>query len=139
MTLSRTMKIDLLWALFGGIFTVLVLYACQGCKTSPPADAGITEVEAGQAVVTDACTLLTGVTQNQTVIAVCATIEEIAQVVALIATLRTADGGHPPLSAESLTCFPVPNNKLFCATPQEIGIGVTALLDARKARLTRDR
>ncbi len=139
MKLSRTMKIDLIWALFGGLITaVITLYCLPSCKPSPSSP--IVEVEAGPPIAPlGPCSLLQGVTQNQTVIAVCVTVEEVANLVSTITRLRAADGGHPALSDVALTCFPLAGQpKLFCATPLEIGTGLQEVVKVRGARLMRE-
>lgn len=72
------------------------------------------------------CTLLTGITNSGTVETICATVDEVVQIVALILTLRGVDAGVPPRA----TCTTLPGSGL-CATPREIGMGVEFLVRKR--------
>lgn len=70
------------------------------------------------------CTRLEGVTDNQTIISICATIEEIAYVVSILGPIlsRDADGG---------ACTPIPTTTV-CATPIQMGRAIRALLEKRR-------
>lgn len=120
---------------------LLTLIACKIPNTPQGGDADasgptvVQVLEAGAPVVNDVCSLLEGVDDSGVVRTICATVEEIGQVVSFILTLRTASDAGPP--AET-ACTVLPGTKL-CATKQEIAKGVLWLSQQRAARLTRDR
>lgn len=96
----------------------------SGC--AHPAVPSPATLEAGANGVEGICTLLEGVTENQTVISVCATVEEIAWMVATFMPFfaSSADGG---------TCM-----ALECASPAQKGTMIQGLLGHRRARLFLD-
>jgi hypothetical protein len=136
--LSRDFKIDVAVGILGGAVTAAVCAALLNCSPKPvatPNDADATApnyVEAGTQIANGVCTLLEGVTQNQTVITICATVEEVAAVVAFISTfLRHGEA----VDAGVCTVLPASN---LCATKQEIGQGITLLVNKRQLQLLRD-
>jgi hypothetical protein len=76
------------------------------------------------------CTRLEGVTDNQTIIAICATVEEIAYVVSVLGPIlgRETDAG---------ACTQIPSTKV-CATPLQMGRGIQAVLEKRRGLLLLD-
>ena len=136
--LSREFKIDVAWGVVGGAVTAVVCAVLLNCSPKPvttPNDADATApnyVEAGTQVASGVCTLLEGVTQNQTVISICATVEEVAAVVAYISTfLRHGE------AIDAGTCTVLSGSKL-CATKQEVGQGISLLIVERQMQLMRD-
>lgn len=110
---------------------LLVLVSCHGAGS--PADAGNT-VEAGAQVATGVCSLIEGGETAGVVRSICATVEEVAQIIAFILTLRTAtDGGA--LASGSCTVLP---GSTFCATRAETGQAITYIVRVRSARLMLD-
>lgn len=108
--------------------------AFVACKpaTGPIVDADAAGVvEAGVATVTDVCSLITGVDDNGAVRTICATIEEIAQVIAYVLTLRQGDAGAPA------GCSTLPGST-FCATSAETAKGILFLVRERQARASLD-
>lgn len=100
--------------------------ACHGAGS--PADAGAV-TEAGTVVVTDVCSLIEGIDNDGTIRSVCATVEEVAQIIAFILTLRTVqDAGAPG------QCTTLPNST-FCATSPERAKAITFVVRERAARL----
>ena len=75
------------------------------------------------------CTRLEGVTDNQTVIAICATVEEIAYVVSILGPILGKEAGG--------ACTPIPTTNV-CATPLQMGRGIRALLEKRRGLLLLD-
>jgi hypothetical protein len=130
-----------------------VLVAClsfadinMGCKpASGPlvdAEAGVAALEAGIPIATGVCSLVEGIDTTGTIRSICATVEEVAQVIAFILTLRSAtDAGAP-------TCSTVPAAKTgpesssmlatLCTTSAERAKAVLYLVKIREARLIRD-
>lgn len=106
-------------------FAPLVMSGCKDPKT-------VADVEAGITVANDTCKFLEGVTDNQTLINVCATVEEIAWMVGIFAPLL-----KPAEQADASTCKPVPSTK-FCATPRDTGRMIQGLVSLRHARLMLD-
>lgn len=102
----------------------LLLQDCKGPVSPNDVEAGIISVTAG-------CQFLKGVTDNQTVIAVCATLEEVAFIASLFTPLLDT---FP--DAESCT-YILPERNL-CLTEEQIGQGILAVVERRKARLARD-
>lgn len=101
-------------------------FALAACTRLPP-EPPISNVEAGVAVADDACTLLTGVDDDGTLRTVCATIEEIGQIVSFILTLRPIDAGGVA------SCAPLPGSKV-CATQPEIAKAILYLARRRQVR-----
>lgn len=112
-----------------------VILAALACK--PPsgpivdADSG-SLVEAGVGTVNDICSLIEGITQSGAVYSICATVEEIANIVAFILTLRSGDAGVP-----SAACLNLPGTT-FCATSAERAQGILFTVRARQVRATLD-
>ena len=135
-TLKRTFKIDLLWGLFAGIMAVLFCTFLMHCTPVPvnpthDADASATQspdyVEAGVQVATGACTFLQGITQNQTVISICATIEEVAQIATFIGSFLR----HGEI-VDAGSCTVLPNSRV-CATPAELGKAISFVVTKRQS------
>jgi len=99
----------------------------QDCK-SPLAP---NDIEAGIISVTAGCQFLTGLTENQTVISICATIEEIAFIASLFTPLLQQDG--PP----DADCTYLPQQTV-CLTQRQIGDGIDKVVSRRMERLLRD-
>ncbi len=89
------------------------------------AEAGVAILEAGAPIVTGACSLLEGVDSSGTVASICATVEEVAQVVAFILTLRSANVTPP-------ACMTLPGSTM-CASKAEIAKGIHYLVIKRRA------
>jgi hypothetical protein len=115
-------------SMLGGV-VLLVVAGVLGCS-QPAAPIGV-YVEAGTTAVNDACDLIEGVTQNQTVISACATAEEIA-------FIATTVGQFLRKGSESDAGCTVLPKSAFCATRAEIGRGIELVLERRRARLTLD-
>jgi hypothetical protein len=116
-------------ATLAGLSTLVLITDCVCAK--PPVEPPITYVEAGAPVVKDLCTLLEGWTENQTVISICATVEEVLTIASTLV---------PPLSAEAAdagVCTPLPGTTA-CAMKRQIGRGIQMVLLQRRARLLRD-
>jgi hypothetical protein len=97
---------------------------------SAPSSAAV--VEAGAQVVNGACNLLTGWTSNQTVITLCATAEDIIDILGFFAQhklLGRADAGE--------VCTVIPTTQV-CATKRELGDAISFVLTKRSARYVRD-
>lgn len=119
-------RYGVIWSLLGAI---LFVEGAADCRK--PVDP--TDLEAGIVVVDSACSFLQGVTTNQTIIAVCATVEEIAFIATVLAPLLAKD----TLDGKAPTCDPVPNTDL-CATPEQMGTAIQALIMKRRALLLTD-
>ncbi len=111
---------------FTGLGTTLVCaLLLQDCRpTLSPND-----VEAGIISVTAGCQFLTGLTQNQTVISICATVEEIAYIVSLFTPFFD---GHPDAA-----CVYLPGD-VNCLSYEQVGTGIQAVVERRKERLLLD-
>ena len=126
-------------AVLAVIFAVVplgIVLSASDCRPSAtPLDADAAGlVEASAVVASDVCTLLEGVTSSSTLESVCATVEELGQIVAFVLTLRglaRADAGS------TIPCQVLPGSSV-CATKREIGQGVEFVFHARAARLARD-
>lgn len=117
--------------LHGLILVLPFLAACKSASTpSNNGDAGPI-VEAGVAAVDGLCSLIEGTDNDGTYRSICATAEEIAQVIAFILTLKTRDAGVPA------QCSPLPNTT-FCATSVERARAVLFINAKREVRLQRD-
>ncbi len=91
------------FALFALVLAVCLTFVDCKPATGPTADAeagavGLTngvdgKIEAGVQIANGVCSLLEGVDDSGVVRTVCATVDEVASVVAFILTLRTADAG----------------------------------------------
>lgn len=85
-------------------------------------------VEAGEGIVDNTCTLLTGLTQNQTVISICATVEEVATIAAYVGSfLRHGD------FVDAGACTPLAHTGV-CATRSELGQAIQLVTAKRRAR-----
>jgi len=115
--------IQIALAFVGAVLAVVML---QGCTPSQVPDAGPI-VEAGAGVANGVCSILEGVTDNQTVISVCATVEEVATIAAWILTFVRAD------TTDAGACTSLTTN--VCATRAEIGRGIQLVLAKRRAIL----
>ncbi len=82
------------------------------------------------------CQLLEGLTENRTVINVCATVEEVADIANTIIRLFPSRklGASPDGGA---ACTPLPKTSV-CATREELGPAIQALVAKRRAALLRD-
>jgi len=102
------------------------------CRPGLPAEPGIVTFPADAAVQTvdGVCTLLEGITQDRTVLDVCATVEEIATIAAFIALHVRRDLGAPDAAAP---CTVVAN---MCATSEELGPALQFILAKRVAKIT---
>lgn len=114
-------------ARLGSLLALLVFTGCSQARAPTPG-----EVEAGAAGAQGLCTLLEGVTQNQTVISICATVEEIALIAAFVATLVR----HGEL-ADAGACTPLPGT-IVCATKAELGQAIPLVLAKRRALFVSD-
>ena len=111
------------FATIGLLTASLLLQDCKRPLSPNDFEAGIISVTAG-------CQFLTGLTDNQTVIAICATVEEIAFIASLFTPLLDT------VPTEDCTYLPPPQR--VCLTPNQLGTGILAVVEQRKARLMRD-
>ncbi len=127
-------------ALCLGVFIAAIgVNACKAVSAPSDAESGIAETEAGQTTpppipigTPTECVSLTGIDSSGTLTAICATIEEIAQLVVTITNLRAlTDAGSPA------GCTIVPQTNL-CASPSEVSKGIRFIQAKRKALLTID-
>jgi len=112
----------------GIVFAFVV--TVEACRPTSAIDGGVAEVpvEAAVEVVDGTCTLLEGLTKNQTVLTICATVEELATVAAFVASfLRPAS----VVEAEPSACTVVANT---CATRAELGPAIELILRKRDAK-----
>lgn len=119
------MKFRYLLSLFSILaFAVIVAGGAACIRPTVPSPA---TVEAGVDGVNGVCTFLEGVTENQTVISICATVEEIAFIASILAPflVRNLDGG---------TCKVVQGTSL-CVTPLDLGRAIQTVLARRRALL----
>lgn len=123
---------------------VLVFAACggsvvalpeTGCKTTPPVNVPDV-VEAGTQVSNDICSLIEGIDDNGTIRTICATVQEIADIIAFVTTLRQADAGLTARIVRN-ACDPLPGTT-FCATSAERSKGIAFVLQRRAALLMLD-
>jgi len=112
------------FATIGLLTASLLLQDCKGPVSPNDVEAGIISVTAG-------CQFLKGVTENETVIAICATVEEIAFIASLFTPLLDT---FP--DAESCTYLPPPQR--VCLTDKQIGQGIISVVDQRRSRLWLD-
>jgi hypothetical protein len=120
------MRKGIVWGL---LLALGLLSSSTDCRRP---DSPVDYEDAGYVIVDSACSFLQGVTTNQTIIAVCATVEEIAFIATILAPLLakdTLDGGP--------VCDPVPNTDL-CATPEQMGKAIQALIMRRRRLLLLD-
>ena len=105
---------------------LIALALCLSCKTASAPSPDV--VEAGAGVATDLCSLIEGTDST-----LCATVEEIGQIVQfIITTFRAGDaGGAPP------GCTALPNTG-FCATKPEVSKGISLIVKQRAAKLQLD-
>ena len=114
----------------GLLCLVLALPLVAGCPSG--AKTPTIDAEAGVAAIDNTCSFLEGLTDNGTVISICATVEEIASIAALVVPfLAVAPDAGPRV------CTVLPG-RTECATKQEIGKGITQVLSKRRARLLID-
>ncbi len=116
---------------------IAVFALALSCK---PAGGPVTDadsgpvIEAGVKIANDVCSLIEGVDTSGVVRTICATVEEVASIVAFILTLRTAtDAG----ARASLVCQTLPGSTL-CATSDERAKAVLFVVHARERRLQLD-
>jgi hypothetical protein len=109
---------------------VLFLVACKPAS-GPIVDAESGVVDAAVSTVNDVCSLLEVVDSSGVLRTICATVEEIASIIAFILTLRSADAG----AAQCTTTLP---GTSFCATKDEVAKGIAYVLRLRQARLLVD-
>ncbi len=135
MKLARNLRGDLLWAALAGSLAVMCARTQPptGTPDAAPTPSSIaTLVEGGIAVLNGTCTLLEGVTDNQTLISICASAEEVAGIVQFISGLlrhgETADAGP---------CTIIPGSTL-CATKSELGRAITFTVQKRRAVFFKD-
>lgn len=139
---------DLIVGLVGGTITTLFCMFMMHCTPAPvgptqDADASAIEggtdnpgivnaIDAGTEIANGACTFLEGITQNQTVISICASVEEVAALVGFVSSFLR----HGQL-VDAGACTAVPNTNL-CATRAEIGQGISFLVAKRQAMFMLD-
>lgn len=125
------------------LLTLMLAFAVGGlgstCRGASGTDAGAPAppstaelIEAGIAVVNSTCTLLEGVTQNLTVVSICATLEEVATIATFVSQFLKRE--LPYTGAAPLPCTPIPGTEV-CATREELGRGIVFVLAKRRARL----
>lgn len=114
-------------------FDLVLTIIGVGCsKPSTPAD----HVDAGIAAVEATCSFLEGFTENKTVISVCATLEEIGFIADTILSLFPASRERKSSAAPDggATCALL-SGTTVCATRAEVGAGIKALVQKRRALL----
>ncbi len=128
-----------------GILSMLLLVlglslGVVACPQGAPSPKQV--VGAGVVAADAACTILEGLTPNRTVIQACATAEEVAAIADFVAKFlrhgdapaRTATLSDARTAAEGV-CTPLPGT-VVCATREELGAGIQALLVRRRAPFT---
>ncbi len=111
----------------------------QHCKPGPVVQAPVDVVqvdpiEAGGVLVNDACSLITAIDSSGALRTICATVEEVIQIVAFVATLRLErDAGAP----DQPNCLSLPGTS-YCATAQETSEALKYVLRVRAARFMLD-
>jgi len=123
--------------IMGFAWLVAVTFAVEvGCKKNdgaPPVTPS--QVEAGVAIANGVCSLIEGIDDSGVVRNVCATVDEVSQIVQFILTLRQqVDGGVTTAKGEP--CVVLPNSTL-CATSSERAKGVLYLSQVRARRFSR--
>lgn len=106
----------------------LLLASCmkQGAPTAPV-------IEAGTAVANDVCSLIEGIDDDSAVRSICATVDEVAQIISFVTMLRGADAGAR--EREIAECTPLPGTA-FCATSRERAKAILFVVRTRMARFT---
>lgn len=136
--MKRNNKLDVAGAALAGVLA-LAFASYAGCATASctPASTAISDagptVEAGIAITGGLCSLIEGIDTNGTVRTICATVEEVLQVVAFILTLRSTNTDAGIAKAE--VCKNVGG---ICATDSERAKGILFITQLRTAKLTRD-
>jgi len=123
-------------ALLRAVMTcALIVALAEACSrpSTPPNAPDV--VEAGTVVATDVCSLIEGVDDSGAVRTICATVSEIAQVIAFVLTLRSSGDAAAPRDIASCANLP---GTTFCATSAERAKGILFIVRARTARLTLD-
>jgi hypothetical protein len=113
-------RYPLIWGLFAVTLGASFEVDCR--KPLDPSD-----VDGGIVVVDTLCRYLQGVADGN-VIAVCATVEEIAFILSVLAPLLLE---HPPTKDE---CIHIPTTDR-CATAEQIGYGIRRLIERRRSML----
>ena len=114
---------------------LLVPPAVESCK---PGDTPTVVLEAGVTPVVDqTCAWLEGVTDNTTVLSICATAEEVLVLVGIIAPLLSKSTATSSTPTDAGACKMIPSTTL-CATREQLGVGILALIERRRARLLLD-
>ncbi len=111
---------------------LVAIIAAAGCKGIDAPTSG--QVEAGATVASGLCSLIEGADDNGTVRTICATVEEVAAIVAFILTLRTSDAGTV---AASTACQALPGSTL-CATSAERAKAILFVSNVRASRFVLD-
>lgn len=93
-------------------------------------------IEAGAPAVLGDCSWIEGITDNATVVAICASLPELALVAEIAASLIPLASAGRQASASS-ACAVVPGLKV-CATREQMGRGIVAVLARRGVRLGPD-
>jgi hypothetical protein len=122
----------------GGVGAFLIVAslfapALEGCPSAHVPTTG--QAEAGAQGVGNFCTMLEGITSSGTVASICADAEEVAwiavQFVKLFGEITVPEAGA------SISCKPIPTTP-YCATPQQMGRIIEALVTHRRARFLLD-
>lgn len=116
----------LIFSFFALIVALIGIELAAACAPAMPSESPTTIIEAGGAVANDACRFLEGVTQNQTLISICASVEEIALIATAIAPFLKTDDAGP--------CTTLPGTNV-CATKALLGQGIQIVLANRARRL----
>jgi len=103
-----------------------------GPKAPPPPPPAVA-LDAGSRVVGTLCHFLEGITENDTVITICATAEELLTIAGIVAPLL-ADQNDGGLATR---CIVIPETDV-CATKRQIGKGIAVVLEQRRSRLRLD-
>ncbi len=126
---------------------LLIVFGLQGAVACKPvigpsndAEAGVfNPVEAGATVANDVCSFIEGVDDNGAIRTICATVDEVASIVAFVLTLRSIDGGKVDGGADGGACKSLPGTvTTLCATPNERAKGILFLVRVRAARFVID-
>ncbi len=113
------------------ILSLSALILVTDCACTKPAEPPITYVEAGTPVAKNVCSLLEGWTENQTIISICADVEEVLLIASTLIPLLSAE------AADAGVCTMLPGTTA-CATKRQIGRGIQIVLLKRRARLLLD-
>ncbi len=114
---------------FIGIIVLGIVFAAtEHCSPRKPAPSPEAALDAGSRVVGTLCQFLEGITENDTLVTVCATAEEVLLIAQILAPLLASSSD----AGSNERCTRLPETEV-CATKHQLGKAIPIVLEKRRA------